>query len=402
MSFIPVIPDCDVAVIGSGPYGMSAGAHLKAKGLGVVVFGEPMEFWASKMPEGMLLRSPRVASNISDPQGVHSLSSFEAETGRKPGEYTALGTFVDYGRWFHSQLGSIADRRTIASVRLSDSIFTLELSDGNQITSRRLVVAAGIGPFQKRPAAFADIQSDRVSHCYEGRRIGDFAGKSVVVIGSGQSSLESAALLHEVGAQVEVIARETRLHWVGMHSWLHHLGPFSSLLYSSHDVGPAGISRLVASPQLMSHIPLGYRDRIRTRAVRPAGSRWLPARLRNVRITLGRTVSTAEDMGNPGVRLRLDDGSERSVDHVLLGTGYRVDVSRSSFFSPGLLKDLRVLDGSPRLTRGFGSSVPGLHFVGAAAARQFGPLLYFVAGTDSASRSLAASVAGSFTRLRAK
>jgi hypothetical protein len=381
---------------------MSAGAHLKAKGLGVRVFGEPMEFWANKMPAGMLLRSPRVASNISDPRSAHTLGSFEAETGRKPGEFTTLETFVEYGRWFHSQLGPTVDRRTIASVSCQDSVFTLALTDGNEITSRRVVVAAGIGPFQKRPAAFAEIQSDRVSHCYDGRRISDFAGKKVAVIGAGQSSLESAALLHEAGAQVEVVARQTILHWVGMHGWLHHLGPLSAVLYSSHDVGPAGISRLVASPELMSYVPLQLRDKIRTRAVRPAGSRWLPARLEKVRITMERTVAAAEDMGNLGIRLRLDDGSERLVDHVLLGTGYRVDISRYAFVSGELLKGLRLLDGSPRLTKGFGSSVPGLHFIGAAAARQFGPLLYFVAGTDSTSRSLASSVAGSLRRLRAK
>jgi hypothetical protein len=402
MSYSPIIPDCDVAVIGAGPYGLSAAAHLKGKGLGVRVFGEPMEFWANKMPEGMLLRSPRVASNISDPRSIYSLSSFEAETGRKPDEYTASETFVEYGRWFHSQLGSAVDRRMVASVHRKDSIFTLALTDGNEITSRRLVVAAGIGPFQKRPAAFADIHSDRVSHCYDGRPISDFAGKKVAVIGSGQSSLESAALLHEAGAQVEVIARQTSLRWVGMHGWLHHLGPLSALLYSSHDVGPAGISRLVASPDLMSYVPLKFRDKIRTRAVRPAGAKWLPARLANVRITLGRTVSAAEEIESLGIRLRLDDGSERLVDHVLLGTGYRVDISRYPFLSPDLLEELSLMDGSPVLTSGFASSVPGLHFIGAAAARQFGPLLYFVAGTHSVSRSLASGVAGSLRRLRAK
>ncbi len=52
----PVSAHCDVAVIGAGPYGLSAGAHLKAKGIAACVFGEPMEFWANKMPEGMLLR----------------------------------------------------------------------------------------------------------------------------------------------------------------------------------------------------------------------------------------------------------------------------------------------------------------------------------------------------------
>jgi FAD-dependent urate hydroxylase len=48
--------DCDVATIGAGPYGLSAGVHLKAKGMAVRLFGEPMEFWAKMMPEGMLLR----------------------------------------------------------------------------------------------------------------------------------------------------------------------------------------------------------------------------------------------------------------------------------------------------------------------------------------------------------
>ena len=64
----PTHRQVEVAVIGAGPYGLSAGAHLKARGFEVRVFGEPMEFWANKMPEGMLLRSPRVASNISDPE----------------------------------------------------------------------------------------------------------------------------------------------------------------------------------------------------------------------------------------------------------------------------------------------------------------------------------------------
>jgi hypothetical protein len=47
------------------------------------------------------------------------------------------------------------------------------------------------------------------------------------------------------------------------------------------------------------------------------------------------------------------------------------------------------LNGYPDLGRGFSTSIPGLHFIGAAAARSFGPLLYFVAGTEFASKELA-------------
>jgi hypothetical protein len=249
------------------------------------------------------------------------------------------------------------------------------------------VVAAGIGPFKKKPDVFQNLSSQQAIHCYEGRNVRKFAGKRVAVIGAGQSALESAALLHEAKAQVEIIARQPHLRWIGQHPWLHHMGPISSMLYSSHDIGPLGISRLVAYPKLVSYVPLKLRDRIRIRAVRPAGSRWLPARLAAVKITTGCGVSSATAFGDE-VGLKLDDGSERRVDHVVLGTGYRVDISKYDFLPQELTQDIEQLDGYPKLAGGFRCSVPGLHFIGATAARSFGPLLYFVAGTEFASREL--------------
>jgi hypothetical protein len=207
------------------------------------------------------------------------------------------------------------------------------------------------------------------------------------VIGAGQSALESAALLHEAGADVEVIAAIPELRWIGMHPRLHHLGPISKMLYSKHDIGPLGISRLVAAPKLVSRIPLGLRDKLRKRAVRPAGSKWLPERLARVKLSTGRRVQSANSVGQD-VQLRLDDGSERRVDHVLMGTGYDVEINRYQFLIPELLTNIRLLGGYPDLTSGFRCSVPGLHFIGATAARSFGPLLYFVTGTEFASKEL--------------
>ena len=141
----------------------------------------------------------------------------------------------------------------------------------------------------------------------------------------------------------------------------------------------------MASPGLELRFPLKIKDKIRTRAVRPAGARWLPERLASVNITTGRRVQKAQSVGEE-VELTLDDGSKRRVDHVLLGTGYRVDISRYSFLSDSLISKIQQFDGYPKVTAGFCSSVPGLHFIGAAAARSFGPLLYFVAGTEFASK----------------
>jgi FAD-dependent urate hydroxylase len=385
-------PDIEIAVIGAGPYGLSAGAHLKAKGFRVRVFGEPMDFWAEKMPEGMLLRSPRVASNISDPDSAFTLDAYEAVSGTEPTAPVPLKTFVEYGRWFRHQLGSDLDRRIVTRVDCDGDGFRLSLSDGESIRCQKVVVAAGIGPFCRKPAEFANLTSDQVSHCYEGRKLKEFSGKAVAVIGAGQSALESAALLHEGGAAVEVIAKIPELRWIGMHSWLHHLGPVSKMLYSRHDVGPVGISRLVAAPRLVNRIPLKLRDKIRKRAVRPAGSRWLPERLTNVKITTACAVQSASSIRGQ-VILKLDDGSERHVDHVLLGTGYDVDIDRYDFLSPKLVKSVLRLGGYPKLTSGFCSSVPGLHFIGATAARSFGPLMYFVAGTEFTSRELVSHIA---------
>ena len=384
-------PDYDVAIIGAGPYGISAAAHLAAKGLGVCTFGEPMEFWDSKMPQGMLLRSPRPASTISDPGSKYTLEDFEAANGLEPEKRVARETFVAYGKWFRAQLGSDLDKRSVVEARRDGSVFKLTLSDGTVVTSRRLVVAAGVGPFKRSPKQFSELSPLKASHCYEASNLASL-GKRVAVIGAGQSALECAAILDEVGAaSVEVIARIEQLRWIGMHKRLHQLGIVSKMLYSKHDIGPIGINRLVAYPNLMYHIPLGIKDKIRTRAVRSAGAPWLMPRLTNVKISTGHSVASAKEVGGE-VQLILDDGSERRVDHVLFATGYRVDISKYAFLAPELVKQVRQLDGFPDVEAGFTTSVHGLHFIGAPAARKFGPLLCFVTGTEFASKELSSYI----------
>jgi len=383
--------ELDAAVIGAGPYGLSAAVHLKGIGAKVGIYGRPMDFWANKMPAGMLLRSPRVASNIADPAHSCTLDAYELSRGLPPRAPVPVDNFVEYGRWFQRQLLPDSDSREINSIERVDSGFRLVLEDGEPVRCKRVIVAAGIGPFQRIPSVFSGLSATQLSHCYSGCDISALSKKRVAVIGAGQSALECAALLQESGGEVEVIARIPTLRWIGQHPRLHHLGPISTLLYSSHDVGPAGISRLVAYPNIVKQIPLKFRDKIRTRAVRPAGSRWLPARLERVKLTTGRFVVSAQAQ-NGKTTLRLDDGSERVVDHVLLGTGYSVDIARYDFWTSQLLWQIATMDGYPVLGAGFESSVPGLHFVGATAARSYGPLLYFVAGTEFASQHLTSKI----------
>lgn len=133
------------------------------------------------------------------------------------------------------------------------------------------------------------------------------------------------------------------------------------------------------------------------RSVRPAGARWLIDRLHDVPIRLGSSTRSVTIAGDR-VRVDLDDGTERIVDHVLLGTGYRPDVSKYKFLSPELAKSLQVFNGFPVLQSGLETSIPGLYMLGAAGVWSFGPLLQFVSGTHYASQTLTRHIARDFSR----
>lgn len=385
---------CNVIVIGAGPYGLAATAYLRAAGVEAQAFGEPMTFWAKQMPAGMCLRSNWGASHIADPKRALTLDAFRDLNGNHIGKPIPLDRFVQYGMWYQKKAVPDVDLRQVMRVEQNGRGFQVTLSDGEQVSSRRVVVATGIGAFANRPKEFSDLSSELVSHTVDQNDFRKFKGRKVAIVGGGQSALESAALLKEAGAEPEVLVREPLLNWVGLHPRLHRLGPLSKLLYSNRDVGPAGISRLVAAPHLFRRFPREFQDKVAYRAIRPAGAAWLQPRLKDVKISLGRKVVAAKEQGS-GLRLELDDQSQRIVDHCLLATGFKVDVSRYSFLPPSLLGQIKTVSGFPVLARGLESTVPGLHFLGKLAAWSFGPLLGFVSGTEFAGTELAGFVSRS-------
>jgi hypothetical protein len=256
------------------------------------------------------------------------------------------------------------------------------------------VIAAGILPFAYRPIAFKTLPPELASHSCEHPDLDRFSGRKVAVIGAGQSALESAALLNEAGAEVEVLVRSQMVRWLWHRSFLHTYRPLARLLYAPPDVGPAGVSHLVARPNWFRRLPRRTQILLAARSIRPAGATWLKPRCEHLTITTGSAVISAGVSRDQAV-LNLSDGTQRRVDHVLLATGYRVDISRYPFLSPELLASIACANGYPLLEAGFESSVPGLHFLGAPAAWSFGPLMRFVAGTTFTSRALTRKVARS-------
>ena len=385
--------DCDIAIVGAGPYGLTAAAHLgSADSFRIVGFGQPMSFWAEQMPTGMLLRSPYVASSIGDPDGPMSLTAYEEAIGERPLEPVPLSRFVDYGRWFQQKALPELRPEHVQEVAKNGNGFNLTLENGERVHADRVVVATGIADFKWYPEVFRSLPQGLVSHACEHDDLGVFAGQRVLVVGGGQSALESAALLAEAGAQVEVVARRPEVSWLSRR-WHHKLGPLSRLMYAPPDVGPAGISWMVALPGAFKSMPRRLQTWMTRKALRPAGAGWLPPRLGTVTITTGlEAVEATERDGCAAVTF--DDGSVREADHVLLGTGYQVDISRYPFLARELVGQVETAAGYPVLGGGFESSVSGLHFLGAPAAWSFGPLMRFVAGTAYAGRELVRGVLG--------
>src|SRR4029077_19202874 len=99
-----------------------------------------------------------------------------------------------------------------------------------------------------------------------------------------------------------------------------------------------------------------------------------------------------------GLRLSLDGPggtSSRAYDHVIAGTGYRIDIARVGCLSEDLRARVATRGGYPALTRNGESTVPGLYFAGALAAFGLGPSMRLLARPHNLPGRLALSEARS-------
>lgn len=382
---------CDVAVIGAGPYGLAAAAHLRAAGLATRAFGHTMAFWRRNMPKGMKLRH---ATGISGPDESFSLDAFARECPEAAIRPLPIETFIAYGEWFQRHAVPDLDRRKVTRVAPAAAGFELRLEGGEVIEAQRVVIALGLNNQDFRPAEFIGLPVRLVSHSCEHADLSHFQGRRVAVVGRGQSACESAVLLREAGAQVEMLARGP-VHWIGSETEGHGA---PSLKWRLHDlltphftIGPFPLSWMVVMPTLMHGLPPALRERIGARCLRAAATAWLRPRWGDVGVRTECTVRDAQPAAE-GVSLRLDSGAKLDVDHVLLATGYHVDIAKYRMLAPELLHRVDCVDGSPVLSAGFESSVPGLHFVGSCAVTSFGPFMRFVAGTSYAAPTLTRAV----------
>lgn len=393
-----------VAVIGAGPFGLSTAAHLRARGIPVRVFGEPMVSWRAHMPEGMLLKSTPAASNIDAPQPGHNLVDYCDAAGIRrlvtDEDIVPVETFVAYGEWFRQKLVPDLERVRVVSVdRRGSGGFELKLDSGELFTARAVVVATGLSGLAHLPSELAEAAPDGptptgpVSHSSQLHDLSRFSGKELIVVGAGQSALETAALAAEAGAQVRVVARGKGSVAFGAPPWTQpRLRPESPF-------GRAwSLWALSYYPHPYRHLPPQARHFLVRRVLGPLGAWWLRERFEGkVQVSeMSRIVRSGSAGGHPSLAVQTLDGrvEELSADHVVAATGYRVDLAAMDFLGHELRTELAVSRGTPKLGAGFRSSVPGLYFTGLPAAASYGPVMRFVCGTEFASPRLVRHLVG--------
>jgi cation diffusion facilitator CzcD-associated flavoprotein CzcO len=387
----------DAVVVGAGPYGLSIAAHLDGMGLKVAIFGKLLALWRDHMPEGMLLRSFWWASNLSDPEKRYTLGRYLRKQGQLAHDPTSRETFIEYGCWFQRHAVPMLDETYVKHIERKGKLFTVRLVDGRVIHSPVVVMAPGVYYYIHRPREYQHLSSELVSHTCNHRTLNQFAGKRVVIVGGGQSALETAALLHEGGSEVEVVARSP-LHWLSPENTSI---PFIIRQLRAPKVG-LGYGwmnwALEHIPYMFYSFPRSTKDRMLATFHGPAGAWWLKDRIvGKVPVHEQRLVEKVEETDG-GVRLQLSDQKTLEADHVVLATGYRADIKRLPMLSPSLLASIQTYMDAPVLNSYFESSVPGLYFVGFTAARSAGPFYRFVVGTRASAVRIAASIERSFAQ----
>ena len=395
----------DVAIVGAGPYGLSLAAHLSATGVSYRHLGLPMRLWRAAMPRGMYLKSQGFASSLSDPAGTHTLEAFCQAAGhpyRRYGLPVALDTFIGYGQWFQSELDLAVDEVAVTEVVSRRADFELTLADGDRFAARRVVVAIGVEHFAHLPGPFAALPASVCGHSSALTESAAFRGKDVVVVGAGQSALESAALLHESGARVQVLARKPAIAWNGP-----PLDPDRPLLRRLREP-EAGLGSgwstwfYSGHPELFRRLPRRTRVYRARRALGPAGACWLRDRVEGAfPVRTGHVVTSAAALDGQ-VRLGVSGAGaadrELTADYVVAATGYRIDLRRAGFLPNAILSSLRTVAGSAAVGGDYQSSVPGLYFIGPSVAPTMGPVMRFVFGAGHAAATVGRQLAEASSR----
>jgi thioredoxin reductase len=249
------------------------------------------------------------------------------------------------------------------------------------------VIAVGFKYFKNLPQELTGrLPAGRWAHTCDLVDFTGIKGKRVLILGGRQSAFEWAALMSEAGAaEVHVSHRHdspefTAADW----AWANPL-----------------VEAMAENPGWFRSLPQEQKDSISHRMwaegrlkVEP----WLESRVLKDTIKLWpRTqVVKCDKLPRGGVAVELDSGQTLMVDHIILATGYKVEIDQVPFLAQGnVLGKLNVQDGFPVLDNHFQTNIPGLFITSMAATQGFGPFFAFTLSVRTSAKLIGQAIVGS-------
>ena len=368
--------EIDLLIVGAGPFGLSLAAYAQHLGIDYTIAGKPMGFWKANMPKDMLLRSN--CDWHLDPMDLHTIDTYLRTLGRARTDVEPLSLvfYLEYAAWFQTQKGIRSLDVLVESLTKDGSRFLATLRDGRRVEARNLVLAVGFGNFENwPPKAGALFPAERCHHTSELGDPSEFRGQRVLIVGGRQSAFESAALLQEAGAaEIYLTYRHATPEFTASDwSWVQ---PLVMSMVSD----PGWFRRMVDQEReaLVKRFWVEGRQKLEP---------WLASRIdaSNVHLFPGTNLLGC-DQGADGIRVWLDRGEMLGVDEVVFATGFKMDLNRVPFLSPGLRSGIETRNAFPVLDDHFQTSVQGLYMTSLAATQDFGPFFGFTVSVGASAR----------------
>jgi cation diffusion facilitator CzcD-associated flavoprotein CzcO len=373
-------------IIGAGPYGLTMAAYAQHKNIEYRAIGKTMDFWRSNMPKGMVLRS--ACDWHYDPFNQDTFERYLETQNLKPVdvEPLALDSYLSYVDWFVKQQRIEILPAWVQQLNYipdSSAFFEAVLQDGETLTARNVVLALGFRYFKNVPEPYSTMfPPGCFSHTCDLVDLAPFKGKRALIIGGRQSAFEWAALLNEQGADTISLSYRHPTPTFQQSDW-SWVNPIVDAIIED----PSWFRRMTDEQKAQVNQRLWAEGRLKLEP-------WLAARITKdaVKLFPESQVTGCKELPNGELQVSLN-GSTLEIDHIILATGYKVNVEKVPLLTQGnILAQLETRNGFPVLDEHFQSNLPGLFFTSMCATQDFGPFFAFTAGIRTSAKLIGAAL----------